>query len=58
MSSILKMSGVWLLAVCLSGCGSSNEVTVNPEPEMTEEEFLEMDAESDQAREEAIRDGS
>jgi hypothetical protein len=52
------MSGVWLLAVCLSGCGSSNEVTVNPAPEMTDEEFLEMDAESDQAREEAIRDGS
>ncbi|EMI18427.1 putative secreted protein [Rhodopirellula maiorica SM1] len=41
----------------LLGCGSSSEVTVNPAPEMTNEEIEQMDAESDRAREEAIRDG-
>ncbi|EGF26049.1 hypothetical protein RBWH47_05891 [Rhodopirellula baltica WH47] len=52
------MLGLWLLVVCCVGCGSSNDVTVNPAPEMTDDQFLEMDEESDRAREEAIRDGS
>ncbi len=43
--------------VSLLGCGTSSEVTVNPAPEMTNEEIEQMDAESDRAREEAIRDG-
>ena len=41
----------------LLGCGSSSEVTVNPAPEMTAEELEQMDAESERARQEAIRDG-
>ncbi|WP_430453106.1 hypothetical protein [Rhodopirellula europaea] len=58
MRLISKMLGLWLLVGSVVGCGSSNDVTVNPAPEMTDDQFLEMDAESDRAREEAIRDGS
>ncbi|TWT74241.1 hypothetical protein [Allorhodopirellula solitaria] len=47
-----------LALLTLPGCGSGSEATVNPAPEITDEEFLEMDAESDRARQEALREES
>lgn len=58
MKSVFFRLMICNLFLLLVGCGSSNEVTVNPAPQISDEEFLEMDEESDRAREEAIRDGS
>ncbi len=48
---------ILLSLLSIPGCGSGSGTTVNPAPTMTEEELVEMDKESEKARQEAIRDG-
>ncbi|TWU19254.1 hypothetical protein [Allorhodopirellula heiligendammensis] len=57
MKFLLCTPALLLCLLSLSGCGSGNETTVNPAPEISQEELLKMDEESDKARQEAIRDG-
>jgi hypothetical protein len=49
--------GIFMSTMLMIGCGSQTEAVVNPTPEITPAQVMEMDEESDQAREEAIRDG-
>lgn len=54
----LAYPALFLVLFSIVGCSSSSEVTVNPAPEVTPAQIEQMDAESDRARQEAIKDGA
>ncbi|TWU31193.1 hypothetical protein [Novipirellula artificiosorum] len=59
MKTIMFTSLLFIGLVTLQGCGSGDEPTVNERPEnVTANDYLEMEQDSEQARMDAIRDGN